>query len=204
MIACMITYNDMPLIKTCIESIYNQVDRIIAIDGRYKDFPDGSWLSDDGTLEYLNSLDKVEVIEGAGLYENEKRNLYLECLEDGQQVLVIDTDEEVVGIIPELKADIGLVAIKKNNCSQHIATRLFRYKEGLKYRGVHYVLEFPDGKPYNSRTKALEPYSHEIIDSFYLRHHERSIERKLAKSKYYKKLIQREVAYRKQHKYHIN
>ena len=73
-------YNDMPLIKNCIESIYSQVDKIIAIDGSYADFPDGSGYSTDGTIEYLTSLDKVELITTFGLSEVAKR-LSDNCIE---------------------------------------------------------------------------------------------------------------------------
>ena len=109
----MITYNDMPLIEKAIKSVYDKVDKIIAVDGRYKDFTDwtGQWYSTDGTIEFLAGLPKVELRFAANLYESDKRNEYLKGLEDGQTVMVLDADEIVEGDIPELKADIGLVSL---------------------------------------------------------------------------------------------
>ena len=205
MIACMITYNDMPVIKDSIRSIYDQVERIVVVDGRYKDFPGDSWLSDDGTFEYLQSLDKITMIAGSSYLENEKRNLYLTQIDDGQAVLVLDADEVVVGTLCEPKADIGLVKFKADNYTKYLATRLFIYREGFLYRGVHYVLQDKEGRPFNSHMRAEPPFTSEYIDSFYIEHrqHKRSDERKFDKKQYYRKLRIREQAYRKACKYHI-
>ena len=138
----MICYNDMPLIEKAIKSVYDKVDKIIAVDGRYKDFTDwtGQWYSTDGTIEFLANLPKVELRFAANLYESDKRNEYLKGLEDGQTVLVLDTDEIVEGDIPELKSDIGLVRFSELNDRREmrLATRLFKYRNGMKYNTRFY------------------------------------------------------------------
>ena len=113
LVACINCYNDWPLIKECVESIYDQVDRIIAVDGRFINYPKGNWYSTDGTIEYLTSLEKVELIFAAGLLETEKRNVYMDMLKPGDTVLVIDGDETVKGKIRKLdkRTDIGLIGL---------------------------------------------------------------------------------------------
>ena len=204
-VAAMITYNDMPLVCESIESIYPQVERIVVIDGRYADFPGKEWLSNDGTREYLLGLDKVTVVDGPGLLENEKRNLYLEGLADFQTLLVLDSDEVVEGKLCTLDYDIGLVPFWEGGRKQMLATRLFRYREGLRYGGVHYVLETLQGRPFNTRHHAAAPFTDIKITSFAIRHQgqKRSDGRKFAKAAYYKNLIIREVAYRKKAKFPI-
>ena len=74
LVATIVTYNDMPLIKDCIESVRNKVDRIVVIDSKYRDFPGEENYSTDGHLNILNSLD-IEILFSYGLDEVEKRNL---------------------------------------------------------------------------------------------------------------------------------
>lgn len=38
LIATIITYDDFPLIKDCIESIEDKVDKIVIVDGKFEDF----------------------------------------------------------------------------------------------------------------------------------------------------------------------
>jgi len=111
LVATIVTYNDMPLVKDCIESIYDKVNRIIAIDGKYIDFPGDSNISTDGTLEYLSGLNKVETVIVTNLDEVAKRNLYLGFLDEGDICFNIDTDEVLIGNIPKLDTDIGIIMI---------------------------------------------------------------------------------------------
>lgn len=71
LVATIVTYNDMPLIKDCIESVRNKVDRIVVVDGKYRDFPGEENFSTDGTLEYLSGLN-IEILFSYGLDEVEK------------------------------------------------------------------------------------------------------------------------------------
>ena len=198
LIGAVITYNDMPLIKNCIESIYDKVDRIVAIDGRYKDYPGSQWDSTDGTLEYLCSLDKADVISTLGYSELDKRNRYLEELSDGDICLNLDADEVLVGNISKLESDFGIINLKDGH-SKHIqkrATRFFRYHEGMRYKFVHYTLY--QSKQINNLHRVINPdYTYEDVKDFYIRHdwHLRGQERKHYKSVYYKKLLKIESGY---------
>ena len=197
---CIVTYNDMPLIRKCIQSIYKQVDRIIAIDGRYMDFPDIEWYSTDGTIEYLKSLNKIDLRFGAKLFEADKRNLYLDGLKNGQTVLMLDADEEIKGTLREPKADIGIVKFFEpyDRIGQKFATRLFRYRDGMKYSGVHFILTV-DNKLFNKRNRAENGFTQENVDDFKIMHlaRLRSTTRRYHKALYQRNLTKREAVYKR-------
>jgi hypothetical protein len=198
-VGCVITYNDYPLIKDCVESLLNKVDKLIIVDGRYRDFPGSGWDSTDGTLEYICSIDKADVISTLGYNELDKRNRYLEELSDGDIVLNLDSDEVLVGEIPKLEADFGIMRLH-DGYSKHIqdrATRFFRYREGMRYENVHYTL-YHKGKQVNNLKKVLNPdFTSERIESCHILHnwHLRQDLRKHNKSLYYKKLVSIESGY---------
>jgi len=199
-VATIITYNDFPLIKDCIESLINKVDKIICIDGRYTDFPDADGdYSTDGTLEYLK--DKASVTLIGGFTEVAKRNTYLLQLNEGDTVLNLDSDEVLVGELPELKADFGVLDLW-DGCSKHIqkrATRFFKYREGMEYRYCHYTLYYND-QIINKLQKVINPdFTFENIEGMHIIHnwHFRTDERKYYKEQYYKTLIQKEAKFNK-------
>lgn len=200
--ACMITYNDMPLIKQSINSVYNKVDKIICVDGRYRDFPDSgkNWYSTDGTLEYLSSLDNVKLLFGAGLFEADKRNIYINELNEGDTFLILDSDEVVEGDIKELPKgiDAGLVGFREMTGGvAYLATRMFMYKKGLHHNGIHFILEI-DGKWVNNRRQILKGFNQKIINDFKIMHLQKSRDnfRKVCKTKYYETLGLREAMYK--------
>ena len=199
LIATIITYNDWPLIKECVESLYDKVDKIIAVDGAYDDFPCDINYSTDGTLEYLDSLDKIELIIAPGLAEVAKRNKYLEPLADGNTVLNIDADEVLIGEIPALKTDIGKVDWQDGH-SKHVqrrVTKLFRYRTGLRYLHCHYTLYY-NGQIVNKLHEVInKDFTSELIGDFYILHnwHLRDSLRKHNKSIYYKKLVKLEAGF---------
>lgn len=95
--AGLIHYNDLQSMKRTIESIYDHVDSIIAVDGKFS-LRDGEDYSTDGSNEYLKSLDKVIMKKYIG-YEHDKRNIYMEEATKikADAVLIIDTDEYIEG-----------------------------------------------------------------------------------------------------------
>ena len=196
---CINCYNDIPTIKRCIQSVYNQVDRIIAVDGKYKDFPGGSWYSTDGTIEYLCSLDKVELLFGAGLFEADKRNIYMDALNEGDTVLVLDGDEFVAGTIGKLDKgiDIGLVTFGAPSYRKRLATRFFRYRKGLRHEGIHFILTI-GGKWFNNRRRALSGFKGKKIGNFTIQHlgWKRDKKRKFQKKQYVKSARARESKYK--------
>ena len=196
LIATIITYNDYPLIRDCIESVIDKVDKVIVIDGKFKDFP-GQWQnSTDGTLEYLSKLD-IDLILTYNSDEVDKRNGYLEQLEDGDICLNIDADEVLVGNIPNLTADIGIIMIgEAGDAKRHLRSiRFFRYRQGLRYFGKHKLMLDKDNNLFASLDRVGGRYTSQKITEFEFLHnnHKRSIERKQDKEAYYKMLMKREA-----------
>lgn len=191
----LICYNDIETIERCITSIYDLVDEIVAVDGKYIDFPIGPDYSDDGTLEYLESLDKVKVIRASGLQEVEKRNVYLEGLKEGDWFLHLDADEEWVGSLEVPDADMGIIRLRRSQ-PQHVMNRVrfFRFIEGLHYAKKHYWLFDSEDKTFSLLEKPGDNYTAwHMRDNTILHHgYERSIERIWAKKNYYKVLSKRE------------
>ena len=196
LIGTIITYNDWPLIKDCVESIIDKVDKIIAVDGAYDDFPCDINYSTDGTLEYLDSLDKIELIIAPGLAEVAKRNKYLEPLADGDTVLNIDADEVLIGEIPELTADIGIIQIgEEGDRRRHRRTnRFFKYREGLHYWGTHKMILDKDGKLFANLDHVGKDYTSQKTGIEFLHNnHMRDYNRIKDKKKYYEILMKREA-----------
>lgn len=192
----MVTYNDWPMIQRSIGSIYNKVDKIIVVDGRYSDFPiiSNSDFSTDGTISYLSKLEKVDLILQEGLIEPDKRNLYL-VGEAGDWYVHLDSDEEWVGDIDLPKADMLVSWLKRERQKQFMKrVRLFRHVEGLHYEGKHYWLKDGGGNTFALLDKPGEKYKAAETDKVKIIHHEneRDAERLSAKKQYYKKLYKRE------------
>lgn len=199
LVATIITYNDWPLIKDCIESIIDKVDRIICVDGAYDDFPNDINYSTDGTIAYLDGLDKVELIIAPGLSEVAKRNLYLEPLDDNDTVLNIDADEVLIGEIPELKTDFAIMDWQ-DGCSKHIqrrVTKLFKYRNGMRYQHCHYTLYYNNEIVNKLHEVINKDFTSEYIKDLYILHnwYLRDDLRKYNKQIYYKKLVQMEAGF---------
>lgn len=196
-IATIITYNDWPLIEDCISSIYDEVDKIIVIDGKFKDFPGEENISTDGTLEYLNSFSKVNILFTYDLDEVDKRNNYLNELRNGDICLNIDADEALIGKIPKLIADIGIIQVgEQGDRRRHRRTnRFFQYKEGLHYWGKHSLILDKNGKIFANLDKIGKNYIGQKIVEFELLHRNdlRIDKRKRNKKKYYEILMKREA-----------
>lgn len=187
LICVMICYNDMPLIVEAIESVYDQVDRIVCVDGKYSEFPAVSDFSEDGTIEYLESLDKVELHFLAGTSQIAKRNSYL-VGDPGDYYLMLDTDEQLVGTISIPSSDVGIVRMKDIGDPKYFdRVRLFKHVEGVHYDSKHYWLKDGDNNTLALLKRAGSAYSEERVDSFTINHHasRRSDLRKVIKRRYY-------------------
>jgi hypothetical protein len=190
----MVTYNDMPFVQTAVESVYDRVDHIIAVDGRYKDFPGDEDFSTDGTVQYLRSLNKATVFFAPGMTEVEKRNEYL-VGRKGDWYLHLDTDEEWTGDIKIPDADMCICwmavdTTPNRNFHNMKRIRLFRHVDGLHYEDKHYWLKDQHGQTFSRIEKPGHAYTAFDCGEVHLLHHEgyRSPERFSAKQKYYKTL----------------
>ncbi len=197
LVAAYITYNDIETIQESVESIENKVDRIIAVDGKFKDFTGNHQFSTDGTLEYLAKNVKVEAILLPNADEVDKRNHFLNFVEDGDLCLIIDADEILKGEIPDLDTDIGLIDIFEfNDRRRHRRyNRFFRFREGVHFYGKHYLMLDKDGDVFTTLENEPKKYTCKKIEGFHLIHKGklRSPQRELEKRKYYKILQQREA-----------
>lgn len=194
-IATITTYNDMPLIKDCIESVIDKVDNIIAVDGKYRDFPGLNWESTDGTLEYLDGLN-IDVISSLNADEVGKRNSYLDKLPEGNICLNIDADEVLITDLPKLTADIGIIHIGENGDRRRHrrSNRFFRYRKGLHYWGTHKMILDSQDKLFANLQRVGENYTSEDTKVEFLHNnHLRCEDRKLNKRTYYQILMKREA-----------
>jgi len=144
LIACYNVFNDLRLLKNSIQSIYQFVDKIVAVDGAYFAFPHNKPYSTDGTLEYLRSLKKVELIETQSEWidQCEKRSEYFKHGSTGDFYFIIDADEEVKNphfLQEKFHADVTWVQIKSPLYRRiYYEPRIFKHREGLHYRGRHH------------------------------------------------------------------
>ena len=90
-------FNDFHGLKRCINSLYDEVDIIFAIDGKFPTFPGESELSTDGSRELVKSCSKCLLIDYPKP-EFEKRQKYLEyCdLYSVDILLIVDSDEYIL------------------------------------------------------------------------------------------------------------
>jgi hypothetical protein len=193
-IGVLISYNDRPLIETTITSLLPVTNRIVAVDGRFSDFPGGSDFSTDGTLEYLESIEEVRVIRAAGLQEVEKRNQYL-IGEVGDWYLHLDADEEWTGPLEIPDTDMGIVKLCRAKPIHYMdRVRLFRHVEGLHYEKKHYWLHDGEGDTFALLEKPGNKYIAARLENNLIIHHgeERLPERTMAKRQYYRILSKRE------------
>lgn len=102
--AGIITYNDGPGLKRCLDSIHEGMDRIFVIDGRYPDWGDDRTddiFSNDGTYQLCMEYPNVTYV-AVHADQNTKRTEYLRlCHPDEYDItflLVIDADEFVTDV----------------------------------------------------------------------------------------------------------
>jgi len=195
-----ITYNDMPLIKRCIESLRYKVDEIIAVDGRFADFPGDSEYSTDGTLEYLQSIPDVHVVCVSGLDEVHKRNSYL-VGSAGDWYVMLDADEEWIGPRPSPapELDAYVMKLKREKPYHEIdRVRLFKHIPGLHYEKKHYWLHDAHGNTFALVGKVGKNYRWAILKGSHIQHHEleRPPARVRDKKVYYDILRKRERKFR--------
>lgn len=127
-------FNDINSLKRSIPTYIDFVDHIIAIDGRHTTDKEYKILSDDGSREYLKSIDKVTLINMFD-YEAKKRIRVKEMCKDLniENLLIIDSDEYVRGDWNEflLNYDKIIKADKDNINLYKIEVQRYDYLEGF-------------------------------------------------------------------------
>jgi len=110
-------YNNEPTIRKSLESILPYVEKVIAVDGAYANFPHKEPQSTDGTKEIFHELcgDKLIWVGCGGKpwpTQIGKRNEYVKRVPEGMWFLILDGDGVVKGEIKE--------GFKRAESSKHI------------------------------------------------------------------------------------
>jgi glycosyltransferase involved in cell wall biosynthesis len=145
-VGCLIVYNESLMISGAIESLQPHCDRIIVIDGAYKNYPliNGDPESTDGTLEIAESMGADIWYHGLWNDQIEKRNEYIDLCQNGDFILHLDCDERLVaehGLRFDTTRGAYRVAIHNpiHNTVEHWI-RLFEVRAGVHYQGAHNLL----------------------------------------------------------------
>jgi len=191
----MVCYCDYPLVCKAVESV-PFVDEIFCVDGRYIDYPLGPMQSNDGTLEYLQSIDKVNLLLRPGFTEIDKRNEYL-IGGEGDWYLHLDADEEWVGPAPVIDPEVDAYIIDFHRpypIRKMDRVRLFKHVKGLHYAKKHYWLHDEQGVTFALLQQVGRAYRGTRLEGVYIDHHEleRSPERQRDRKIYYNVLSRRE------------
>jgi hypothetical protein len=195
----MVTYNDMPVIESAVRSIASFVDEVIAIDGRYRDFPGDGWYSTDGTLEYLKEAGAY-ISKVSHLDEVRKRNCYL-VGQPGDWYLHLDADEVWHGPFPRPgDFDAAVVTVHPGNLPVHRADprmeriRFFCHVPGLHYDEKHYWLKDASEQTFALLSRTGRAYRSTRFDEGHIVHNpgNRSSSRVVSKDEYYNILRLRE------------
>lgn len=147
-VACINMFNEIQFIEQCLRSIKDKVDKIIVVDGTYKEFPHKECYSTDGSLEIAKRY-ADNVIECKEPWENQiaKRNQYLHIYK-GVDVyhLVIDADEELIGSLKgyEQASDWNIKLLRTDGIGEYNVYRIFKWREDLHYEGAHHCLVTED------------------------------------------------------------
>ena len=192
------TYNDFPFIEAAVSSLAPLVDLVIAIDGRYSDFPQlgGSDISTDGTLEYLERHNDVHISIVPNLTEVHKRNCYL-MGQPGDWYVQLDGDEEWVGPLVIPQADMGIVPVVRSDFTGRTYNplvtdriRVFRHVSDLHYARKHYWLFDGFERTFATLQKPGGCYTAERLDAKIIHHEDkRDAYRNAAKAHYYRNVL---------------
>jgi len=166
-VACMNVYNEASTIKRAVDSVLQIADRVVAVDGRYPDFPGPAPNSDDGTIDILRGYgSKVTLLLcSEPRPQNVKRTMYLDGLNEGDWAFIMDGDEELVLSKPAewvrdeiLRHDEGVKGYYAQEVVDISGTEdwwpvIYRFEQGMSYddtcllvnRNFRPVLKRPPG-----------------------------------------------------------
>ena len=147
--ACVIFYNDTPnLLERCFISLKTKVDKIIAIDGAFKEFSHDLPYSTDGSLE-IAKIYAHEVIECNKPWKDqiEKRNAYLTLKDEKDYYFIIDADEWLETQSPKPFANLDknvyqlpITTLIDGQEQNGDAMRLIRHQKGIRYQQKHSLI----------------------------------------------------------------
>jgi glycosyltransferase involved in cell wall biosynthesis len=181
--------------RKCLSALKGRVDKILLIDGAYKDFSHVNPYSGKDTLDVAKEYADI-LIEVTEPWEGEivKRNEYLKYVPDGDYILMLDADEVLEGELPKELTKNEYSFIEKHSIYHEQVIQLFKKRPGMKYDQKHAWL-FLDGNIINHMDYNK---TSELILTATIRHlnHERPEIRQNADAKY---LIQRDALRKERH-----
>ena len=169
-VVCLNIFNSLKLLPRTLRTIKGSVDKIVAVDGAYRDYPHTKPYSTDGPVEYLKK-EGIEVIEVAEAWEDqlEKRTAYF-LGEDGDIYFIIDADEVLAkdfdkAEIEGMTEDVGWITYINPLYANrpYLEPRLFRFKTGMHYAGRHDWIYDGQGRLMASHRSMGESYKHKIF-----------------------------------------
>lgn len=191
--ACLCFYRDgVKLLDRCLSSLKkNGIDEIIAVDGRYKEFPDKDDHSSFQEFQLVDSLCDITIVQRNWDTQMEKRNVSISFVPNGDYFLIIDADEELTTPIDKSKLTLDAYSVQMYEPQdgrinkQYPSNRIFKKHADLEFRNRHCALyrtsQMEGGNVYSglvSRDLSI-PFTDPLV---VLNHypHERSNERRLA------------------------
>lgn len=147
----MIFYDDGPeLLERSLKSLKKVTDKILAVDGVYREFPHKDFLSQKASREVVDKLADQVITPSKEWYdEPTKRNAYLTLKSTKDYYLMLDADEEVLGDKPTgLIHPVYRVSLTTNRAGVNLPgyyNRLFRHHAGMRYHLTHNNLILKDG-----------------------------------------------------------
>jgi glycosyltransferase involved in cell wall biosynthesis len=199
-IACIVVYNDIKLLPDCLKSL-ERADRIIIVDGAYKEYPHEKPYSTDGTIELIKKLarndKRIDLIECKKAWKDEieKRNACFQGTK-GDWYLIIDSDEVLGGKTVEQTGITPLRQFLETSDADCVempiyspfeggydrAPRVFRHRDNISYRYTHYLIFYGE--------ELWKTHPIDVFDGSTLWHmpHVRSKDRKEKMTEYGKKL----------------
>lgn len=162
----LVVYNEENLLPGALESLLQVVDRIVVVDGAYRQFPhpEGIFHSTDATLEIVRcyGAELIECPPTGWPNERIKRSAYLRG-EEGDWYLHLDADERLRGELPALEEEASgqsykLQVIWSLGTFRTWAARLFQHRGRMRYRGAHCAL-FSDQRLISRPREAIPIWS---------------------------------------------
>lgn len=184
-VGCISFYDDdLALLEGALTSLRRYTDKIIAVDGKYSEFPSESLLSNDVVRNFV--IERVDELVSVSkvMFEWEKRNLYLRG-EEGDWYLVLDGDEELEGELPAItdlnKTDYLLSVYDEDWHIPSYTVRFFKHEKDKRYFRVHSTLWKGD--------KLIHPDTLDVLDGIRIIHkrNSRNDTRKLCKGEWKKR-----------------
>lgn len=135
--ACLIYYNDAPLLTMTLPLMEGKFDHIYAVDGKFKGYPRPEAFSIDGSSELIEKYGGEIIGSGVWATEMHKRNCYVNKCKIGDVMFIIDSDEMLYGIPTGIFGNI-LLPIREFDISSYKWLTNWRLRQIIKTFNMAY------------------------------------------------------------------